>query len=367
MKRNLILVALFLISMVACTFINQKQKMNQASEKFQLVELSNAAGMKVKISNFGGTIMSILAPDKAGNFGEVVLGFDTPEEYLNGNPYFGALIGRYGNRIANGKFELNEKVYELARNNGENHLHGGNIGYNNVYWDILENSENAVKLHYLSKDGEEGYPGNLDIQVTYTLTENNEIEIDYLAETDQTTILNLTHHSFFNLKDGGESTILDHELMINADAYTPVDAGLIPTGEIMNVENTPLDFRMLTPIGNRIDEDYDQLKMGKGYDHNWVLNKSANELTIAAKVYEPTTGRTLDVYTTEPALQFYSGNFLDKTDKGHHGILYQFRSAFCLETQHYPDSPNHADFPSTILNPGEKYTQKTIYRFGINP
>ncbi|PKP35712.1 MAG: galactose-1-epimerase [Bacteroidetes bacterium HGW-Bacteroidetes-17] len=367
MKQNLILVALFLISMAACTSKSQKQNMNQTNEKFQVVELNNTAGMKVKISNFGGSIMSILAPDKEGNFGEVVLGFDTPEEYLNGNPYFGALIGRYGNRIANGKFELNGKVYELARNNGENHLHGGNIGYNNVFWDIPEYSENAVKLHYLSKDGEEGYPGNLDIQVTYTLTENNEIEIDYLAETDQPTVLNLTHHSFFNLKDGGKSTILDHELMINAYAYTPVDVGLIPTGEIMNVENTPMDFHTQIPIGQRIAEDYEQLKMGKGYDHNWVLNKNANELTLAARVYEPSSGRTMEVYTTEPALQFYSGNFLDGTDKGHNGILYPFRSAFCLETQHYPDSPNHADFPSTVLNPGEKYTQKTIYKFGVNP
>ncbi len=309
--------------------------------------------------------MSILTPDKEAKLGEVVLGYDTPQEYLDGSLYFGALIGRYGNRIAQGEFSLNNKDYKLARNNDENHLHGGIVGYNNVFWDMSEIENNSVKLHYLSKDGEEGYPGNLDITVTYTLTDDNAIEINYLAETDQPTIINLTHHSFFNLKDGGASPILDHELMINADAFTPVDSGLIPTGEIRNVEDTPMDFREMTAIGKRINDDYEQLKLGKGYDHNWVLNKEKNELKLAAEVYEPVSGRTLEVYTTEPGLQFYSGNFLDGTDKGHNGTVYNFRTAFCLEAQHYPDSPNHPDFPSTVLNPGEKYTQKTIYKFGV--
>lgn len=363
--KKIISIGLIASVMIACTPKNQKGKMNQQNMEPEVIELKNNNGMRIKITNFGGSIMSILVPDKNGQLGEVVLGYDTPQEYFSGNPYFGALIGRYGNRIAQGRFNLNGNHYELAKNNGDNHLHGGNIGYNNVFWHIIEANNNSVKLHYLSKDGEEGYPGNLNIYVTYTLTDHNEIKIDYLAKTDRPTIINLTHHSFFNLKDGGKSPIIDHELMINANAFTPVDNGLIPTGEIKNVENTPMDFRSLTTIGKRIGEEDTQLKRGNGYDHNWVLNKSEETLNFAAKVYEPETGRTLEVYTTEPGLQFYSGNFLDGTDKGHEGTTYNFRTAFCLETQHYPDSPNHSHFPSTILNPDKTYIQKTIYKFGI--
>jgi len=365
MKTNLILGGLLLLSMIACAPKNQKNKVDRMDKNFKMIELSNAKGMKVKITNFGGKIMSILVPDKTGNPGEVVLGYDTPEEYQDGNLYFGALIGRYANRIAKGKFSLNGHEYSLACNNGDNHLHGGIIGYNNVFWDVIETNRQMLKLHYLSHDGEENYPGNLDIFVTYTLTDDNSIEIDYLAETDKPTIVNLTHHSFFNLKDGGKSSVLDHQLLINADSFTPVDHGLIPTGEILIVGNTPMDFRQITGIGKRINDDDEQLKRGNGYDHNWVLNKSDETLQLAAKVYEPESGRTMELYTTEPGLQFYSGNFLDGSDSGHDGVCYQFRSAFCLEAQHFPDSPNQADFPSTILNPGEKYIQKTIYKFGI--
>ena len=361
--KKLALMSLIALIMTACVSNKKKEK------KLKVVELNNHNGMQVKITNFGGKVMSILVPDKNEEFGEVVLGYDTPEEYLTGNLYFGALIGRYGNRIARGKFSLDGQEFILAKNNGENHLHGGNIGFNNVYWDILEyknkDDEHFVRLHYLSSDGEEGYPGNLNIWVSYTLTDDNEIVIDYLAETDKKTIVNLTHHSFFNLKDGGKSNVLDHELLINADAFTPVDNGLIPTGEIRTVANTPLDFNQITTIGMRIENDYDQLKLGKGYDHNWVLNKSDHELSFAAKVFEPQSGRTMEVYTTEPGLQFYSGNFLDGTDKGHGGTVYQFRSAFCLETQHFPDSPNHPGFSTTVLKPGEKYTQRTVYKFDV--
>jgi len=355
---------------IACIPNNQKNKNENMNEEMEIIKLTNSNGMKVKITNFGASITSIMVPDKNGKLGEVVLGYDSAEEYTTGNLYFGAMIGRYGNRIANGKFTLDGNEFTLVKNNGENHLHGGNIGFNNVYWDIQEHkktgNEHFAKLHYLSPDGEEGYPGNLNFWVTYTLTNDNEIVIDYLAETDKKTVINLTHHSFFNLKNGGKSDILDHELMINANSFTPVDEGLIPTGELRSVVNTPMDFNEITRIGQCVEDNYEQLKLGRGYDHNWVLNKKGNELSLAAKVIEPETGRTMEVYTTEPGMQFYSGNFLDGSDVGHQGIIYNFRNAFCLETQHFPDSPNHDNFPSTVLKPGEKYTQKTIYKFGVD-
>jgi len=364
MNVRVILLLLISAFIFRCGSNRNKKKMENIRE-FKVVELSNANGVKIKITNFGGSVMSILVPDKHGEFGEIVLGYDTPEEYIDGNLYFGALIGRYGNRIAKGRFTLEGKNYKLARNNGQNHLHGGIAGYNNMFWEILSVKPNTVELFYLSKDGEEGYPGNLKVWVTYSLTDDNELVIDYKAETDQTTIVNLTHHSFFNLKDAGKSPITEHLMQINADAFTPVDEGLIPTGEIRKVENTPMDFRKMIPVGERINNMDEQLAFGKGYDHNWVLKKINDSLTFAAGVYEPLTGRTLEVFTTEPGLQFYSGNFLDGTDVGHNGVQYNFRTAFCLEAQHFPDSPNHITFPSTILKPGEKYTQKTIYKFGI--
>ena len=331
--------------------------------------LTNAQGMHVKILNFGAKVMSIKVPDKEGDVGDVVLGYDSPEEYIHGNPYFGAIVGRYANRIANGKFSLDKKEYSLCKNNGSNSLHGGPGGFNNVIWNVVafnnSNENHFVKLEYLSKDMEEGFPGNLTVYVKYTLNDDNELVIDYEAACDKKTVVNLTHHSFFNLKDGGKSNILGHILKINADKYVPVNNDLIPTGEIASVKQTPLDFTTSVAIGTRINDDFEQLRFGNGYDHNWVLNQGNDALSFAAEVYEPVTGRKMDVYTTEPGMQFYSGNFLDETDIGKNKVEYKNRSAFCLETQHFPDSPNHPNFPSVVLHPEEKYHQKTIYKFSV--
>ncbi len=330
-------------------------------EVFQFT-LKNKHDMTVKIINFGGIVTSLLVPDKTGKLDDVVLGFDNLADYLAEHPYFGALIGRYANRIAKGRFVLNGKEYQLALNDGKNHLHGGNIGFNKVVWDAVEfcNAEGAgVELNYLSKDGEENYPGNLSTTVRYLLNDQNELVIKYLATTDQPTIVNLTHHGYFNLKGEGCGDILDHEIMINADRYTAVDEELIPTGELIPVDNTPLDFTTWQPIGARIK------KLPGGYDHNYVLNRKGPELTLAASVREPKSGRVMTVYTTEPGMQFYTGNFLDGTLTGKRGVKYGKHSGFCLETQHFPDSPNHPAFPSTVLNPGEVYQQTTIYQFTI--
>ena len=334
----------------------------------KLYTLTNKNGVKVEITNYGGKVVSINVPDKDGNLGDIVLGYESIDEYIKGNFYFGALIGRYGNRIAKGKFSLNGEEYQLATNNGENHLHGGIKGFHDVVWEAITleiDGEQALELSYISIDGEENYPGTLKSKVIYQLTEKNELKITYEAETDKTTVLNLTHHSFFNLAGEGSGTINNHELMINADRFTPVDEGLIPTGELAKVENTPMDFRTGTVIGERVDSDFEQLKFGKGYDHNWVLNKENNEMSLAASVYEPTTGRVMEVWTDQPGLQFYGGNFLDATDIGKGGKAYEFRTAFCLETQHFPDSPNNPNFPTTTLNPGEKYTHTCIYKFSV--
>ncbi len=321
----------------------------------------------VKITNFGASVMSIKVPDKNGTIKDVVLGYDTPEEYIEGNPYFGATIGRYGNRISEGKFILDEREYTLPVNNGNNHLHGGPQGFHNVVWKVKDyrndNDQHFLVLDYVSKDGEQGYPGQVKVTVKYSLTDKNELVIDYTAFTDKKTIINLTHHSFFNLKDGGESTILNHTLKILADKFTPVTSELIPTGEIKSVEDTPMDFTECTEIGKRINNDFIQLTYGTGYDHNWVLNKKTDSLELAAVVCEPESGRKMEVFTTEPGLQFYSGNFLDGSDQGKQGVRYEYRTAFCLEAQHFPDSPNYKNFPSTVLQPGEKYTQRTIYKF----
>ncbi len=326
--------------------------------------LSNSSGLKMEVTNYGGRIVSLFVPDKNGKLDDVVLGYDSLKQYLTGNLYFGAMIGRYGNRIANGKFSLSGKDYQLAKNNGVNALHGGPGGFHKVYWRVTPIKEsNSLKMTYHSADGEEGYPGNLDVSLTYSLTDKNEVVIDYEATTDQETIINLTHHSFFNLTGAGSGEVLNHELTINADAFLPVNAGLIPTGELKKVKGTPFDFLSPHKIGERIDQANDQLEFGKGYDHNWVLNKKEGELSLAAKVTEPLSGRVMEVWTTEPGLQFYSGNFLDGKDVGKGNKPYLFRSAFCLETQHFPDSPNHSNFPSTVLKPGERYRQKTIYKF----
>ncbi|TDX28035.1 aldose 1-epimerase [Modicisalibacter xianhensis] len=336
--------------------------------------LTNASGITMRVINYGGIIVSLKAPDAQGNFEDIVLGFDSLEGYLSdayrkANPYFGALIGRYGNRIAGGEFSLNGTTYQLATNDGSNHLHGGDQGFDEVLWNAkpFENQNGVgVILSYTSPDGEEGYPGKLKTEVTYTLTDSDELDIAYRATTTKPTPVNLTQHSYFNLDGEGSGSILDHYLMINAEAFTPVDDTLIPTGEIRPVDGTPFDFNEPTPIGERIEQDNQQLLRGKGYDHNFVLKREApqsEELVLAARVWEPDSGRLLEVETTEPGLQFYSGNFLDGSLSGKQGSAYEHRSGFALETQHFPDSPNQETFPSTILNPGETYQSHTVYRF----
>jgi aldose 1-epimerase len=324
--------------------------------------LTNAKGMQVGIINYGGTITKIVVPDKNGALGDVVTGFETLDGFLQkGNPYFGALIGRYGNRIGGAKFTLDGKEYKLAQNDHGNTLHGGNKGYDKVYWNIEKQAgDSSLKLTYLSKDGEEGYPGNLNIEVVYTLTSDNGLKLDYTATTDKATPVNLTSHAYFNLSAGKDSTILGHTLMIKADKYTPVAAGLIPTGKMDDVKGTAMDFTTEKPIG----KDIAQAPGGGGYDHNWILNKNGNQLEWIATLSDPASGRVMEVWTTEPGLQFYSGNFLDGTltsTKG--GQKYVNHGALCLETQHFPDSPNQPTFPSTILKPGETYRQTTVYRF----
>lgn len=334
----------------------------------QIFTLRNAQGIEVRITDFGGIITSLKTPDRAGNFADIVLGFDSLARYAAGTPYFGAIIGRYGNRIAGGAFTLDGVAYSLAQNDGPNHLHGGVRGFDKVIWQaepFERAGERGLVLRYVSRSGEEGYPGTLDATVTYTLTDNNELAVDYLATTDQPTPVNLTQHSYFNLAGAGSGDILGHQLMIAASRYTPIDTTLIPTGELAPVEGTPFDFRTPTPIGARIDGDHAQLRNGRGYDHNFVLDRRSGGLELAARVVDPGSGRTLEITTTEPGLQFYSGNFLDGTITGKDGRVYAHRSGFCLETQHFPDSPNQSAFPSTILRPGQEYRSRTVFKFGI--
>jgi aldose 1-epimerase len=372
------LIVLFSIGLL---LVNCSKKSDQVSEqkdtlsapaKPSLNELAmnikNKNGLKMKVIPLGGKIVSLVVPDKKGSFSDIVAGYDTLDQYIKGAPYFGATIGRYGNRIAKGKFTLEGKEYQLATNNGVNALHGGPNGFHNVYWTLkpVTSAEGeAIEMTYLSKDGEEGYPGNLSVKVVYTLGDNNELIIDYTATTDKPTIVNLTNHSYFNLSGITDSDIGSHELVIHADHFTPVDSTLIPTGELKKVAGTPFDFTKPHKIGERIDREDEQLKVGKGYDHNFVLNKKGNELSLAAKVTEPASGRVMEVWTTEPGIQFYSGNFMNGKENGKNGAKYPFRSAFCLETQHFPDSPNHKNFPSTELKPGETYKQRTIYKFDV--
>lgn len=332
----------------------------------ELYTLTNANGMKVAITTYGGIAVSLTAPDREDKYADVVLGYDNLDGYLAGSPYFGAIVGRYGNRIAKGKFTLDGTEYTLATNNDENHLHGGIVGFDKKVWDAQGSVGRAgvsLTLTCTSPDGDEGYPGNLEVKVVYTLTNDDELKIEYHATTDKATPINLTNHSYFNLAGQGSGDILGHVLTINADRFTPVDAGLIPTGELRPVEGTPFDFRKGTAIGARIGADNEQLKFGGGYDHNFVLNKDGDDLTLAASVYEPKTGRVMEVYTKEPGVQFYCGNFLDGSNVGKGGKVYNYRNGFCLETQHFPDSPNHPSFPSTILRPGEEYSTTTVYRF----
>lgn len=342
-------------------------------KQISLYTLRNRQGMVAQITNFGGRVVSLWTPDRDNNFADIVTGFKSIADYRKAHEvFFGALIGRYGNRIANGKFTLNGTSYTLPVNNGENTLHGGPKGFHNVVWEARpfknNRNEDALELKYLSKNGEEGFPGNLMVTVTYTLSDNNELRIDYTATTDKPTVVNLTHHSFFNLfgfSGGIARSINSHILKINATSYTPTDNSLIPTGETVKVKDTPMDFTCPTAIGERVNADFTALKNGKGYDHNWILDKHGDMLTEAAVIYEPSNGRQIRVITDQPALQFYGGNFFEGKDTGKYGEVYTYRTSFALETQHYPDSPNHPDFPSTVLIPGQVYHHTCIYKFEI--
>jgi aldose 1-epimerase len=328
--------------------------------------LTNSTGVEARIINYGGIVLSLKVPDRAGKMGDVVLGYDTLDSYLANSPYFGCLVGRFGNRIAKGRFALNGKTCTLATNNGPNALHGGLKGFDKVVWAAstkMTACGPALGLNYVSKDGEEGYPGMLSVTAVYTLTEDNALVLEYTAVSDKDTVVNLTHHSYFNLAGWGD--VLGHIVTINADVFTPVDETLIPTGELRPLTGTPLDFRMPVAIGARINSDDQQVKFGNGYDHNWVLNKPLNQLGVAAKVVEPVTGRVMEVLTTEPATQFYTGNSLDGTITGKGGWVYQQRNGLCFEPQHFPDSPNHPAFPSTVLKAGQTYLNTIIYRFSV--
>lgn len=340
----------------------------------QLFTLRNAHGIEVQLTNYGGIITSLKTPDRAGHFSDIVLGYDNLAAYVANSPYFGAIVGRYANRIARGRFSLDGSAYTLAINNGPNSLHGGLRGFDKVVWNArpFQNREGqGVELDYTSPNGEEGYPGTLHTTVTYTLTADDRLIVDYRASTDKATPINLSQHSYWNLAGNASRDILGHVLTINADAITPVDTTLIPTGAIASVQGTPFDFRTPTAIGARVDQRQDaQLRYGNGYDHNFVLNRGGaapDALVLAARVVEPSSGRTLEISTTEPALQFYSGNFLDGSITGKGGVVYKFRYGLVLETQHYPDSPNHPNFPSTILRPGKEYRSRTVFTFGVTP
>ncbi len=335
-----------------------------------LFTLTNKNGLEAKISNYGGIVVSLFTPDMNGKMEDIVLGFDSLDEYVKDTPYFGSIVGRYGNRIAKGRFELKGKTYNLAKNDGENHLHGGLKGFDKVVWEAVPDTssgEASLNLTYVSPDGEEGYPGNLEVRVVYTLTNQDELKITYFATTDKQTPVNLTHHGYFNLTGGAKRDILAHELSINASGFLPVDSGLIPTGELRALNGTPFNFKTPKPIGNDINFDDIQLKLGLGYDHTWVLSnhKPIGEVGLAATLLDPESGRYMEVWTTEPGIQFYSGNFLHGKYKGKGGVVYQDRWGLCLETQHFPDSPNRLIFPSTILVPGDHYSSTTIYKFSV--
>jgi aldose 1-epimerase len=337
-----------------------------ADTPVEVFTLTNARGVEIRAMTYGAIITSIKVPDRKGVMADVALGFDSLQGYLGEHPYFGAVVGRYGNRIGAARFSLNGQTYKLAANNGPNHLHGGVRGFDKYVWGAEAIAgANGIAFTRVSPDGEEGYPGTLKLRVTYALTDTNDLEIEYQATTDKATPVNLTQHTYFNLAGQGAGTILEHEVTINADRFTPVGDSLIPTGVLAPVEGTPMDFRRPTKVGARIDANTEQIKFGRGYDHNWVLNRKGDGLQLAARVVEPASGRTLEVSTTEPGVQFYTGNFLDGTVKGKGGVGYPQRSGLCLETQHFPDSPNKPAFPTTILKPGSTYRSKTVWRFGV--
>ena len=368
---NFILGSILILSIIGCDdksiFLSEKEYgvLDDGTIIKQYI-FENDNQMKVKIINYGAIVVSIEVPDKYGKINDVVLGYDSIEGYVQDPSYFGAIVGRIGNRIAKGKFSLDGQDYTLAINNNENHLHGGIKGFNKRVWSpeiIKLNDAPALKLTYVSSDGEEGYPGNLTLEVTYSISSENELIIDYLGKTDKATILNPTNHSYFNLGGEGSGDILDHILKINADYFTPVDEGLIPLGDHKSVLGTPMDFLSPKKIGDRINNNDDQLKVGLGYDHNWVFNDWDGTLKLGVSLFDPQSGRLMEVLTTEPGVQFYSGNFLDGTNIGKNQKAYQYRSALCLETDHFPDSQNNPNFPSVVLRPGEEYKQKTIYKF----
>ncbi len=373
--RKLSMIAFAICLLLSCSEKNEEQtasglkKTDFVSEKdgkpTQLYVLKNANGVEACITNYGGRLVSMMVPDKNGKLTDVVLGYDKIADYLASDGNFGALIGRYGNRIANAKFMLDDVEYTLPKNDNNNCLHGGPNGYHTQIWEGKQLNDQTLELTYLSTDGEAGFPGNLNIKVTYTLTNNNAIDIKYEATTDKPTVVNLTNHSYFNLSGDPSSQITDQLIMINADRFTPVDDNLIPTSVLEPVEGTPMDLRMPIAIGANIDDSYEQLVKGRGYDHNWVLNSNGDINTLAAKATSKKSGITLEVYTNEPGVQFYTGNFMAGSDKGKHGITYPHRGAFCLETQHYPDSPNQPEFPSTVLRPGENYMSRCIYKFTV--
>jgi aldose 1-epimerase len=339
-----------------------------SGEAVTLYTLTNSSGLQIGVIDLGATIVNLVAPDRDGQFADIVLGFDNPQQYITDSPYFGTVVGRYGNRIANGQFELDGETYTLAKNNSGHHLHGGDVGFDKRLWTVTSSNPNRLEMKLVSPDGDEGYPGELTVRVTYTLDEDNRLTVDYYATTDKPTVVNLTQHSYFNLAGHSAGSAMDHELLINAERYTEVDSELIPTGQLPYVVGTPLDFRQPVAVGARIDEKYPQLVNGGGYDHNWVLTeKAASGSEPAAKVRDPKTGRTLVIYTEEPGIQFYAGNFLDGSIVGKEGAVYNYRNTVVLETQHFPDSPNQPDFPSTRLDPGEVYKTRTVFEFGVEP
>ncbi|PID59312.1 MAG: galactose-1-epimerase [Ignavibacteriae bacterium] len=341
---------------------------NKDSQEIYLYTLTNKNGMIVSLTNYGGIITEIIVKDKYGKFSDVTLGFDSFEKYLNNSVYFGAIVGRCANRIANSKFTIDDVEYKVTPNVNPHHLHGGEIGFDQKIWEaesFKKEDEVGVILRYFSKNGEEGYPGNLKIKVIYCLNNKDEIKIDFFAETDKSTHINLTNHTYFNLKDAGKTPVYGHELQINADSFMPMTNESIVTGEIVPVQNTPFDLTKMKSIGLNINSEHEQIKIGRGFDHNFVLNGKNGELKEAAKVFEPTTGRILKVLTTEPGVQFYAGNYLDETLKGKHNTKYFPRAGFCLETQHFPNTPNNPSFPKTLLSPGEKFNSTTIFKFGL--
>ena len=356
------------IVLLGSTVTKTTTKSTFQGKPVEIATLKNTRGIEMQAINYGAIITALRVPDRTGAVADVVLGFDRPDSYWADPPppYFGSIVGRYGNRIAKAQFAIGGRTYKLAANNGPNHLHGGVRGFDKVLWDMSTRNSaqgSSVIFARTSADGEEGYPGNLRVTVTYTLTDKNEVIIDYRATTDKATPVNLTQHSYFNLAGEGSGDILGHQLTVNADRYTPVDDTLIPTGQLAPVEGTPFDFRQATAIGARIDGDHAQLKAGKGYDHNYVLNRKGTGAQFAARLTDPKSGRTLEVTTTEPGIQFYSGNFLDGKIKGKQGHVYGHRTGLCLETQHYPDSPNQKNFPTTILQPGKVYSSRTVWTF----